>query len=121
MNHTKAALLLGAALLAVPAAVAQDTIDLVAGQSVCITLPGNPTTGFVWQVAACPSVVKVELALESNKTAPQARPVCGRPCRTVVTITGVKAGQGTVRLIYARPWAKEAPPAKTKLLDITVK
>lgn len=101
--------------------MAQDTVELAVGQSMCITLPGNPTTGFVWQVADCPPVVKVELALESNKTAPQARPVCGRPCGTVVTITGEKAGQGTVRLIYARPWAKEAPPAKTKLLDITVK
>ncbi len=97
-----------------------QSIELAVGQSMTMTLPGNPTTGFLWSVAECSDVVKVELAFERN-TRPSAPPLCGRPQATVVTLTGVKGGQGTVRLIYARPWEKDTAPVSTRTYTVTVK
>ncbi|MBQ4614598.1 MAG: protease inhibitor I42 family protein [Akkermansia sp.] len=121
MKYKETALLLGATVLATTTTAAGNSMELEVGQSTVITLRGNPTTGFVWQVTEHPQAVKVELAFESTKTAPNERPICGRPRNTIVTITGVQAGHGTVRLIYSRPWEKDAPPAKTKVLNVTVR
>ena len=96
-----------------------QSIELAVGQSMTMTLPGNPTTGFLWSVAECSDVVMVELALE--KSVPGAVPVCGRPCATVVTLTGQEAGQGVVKLIYARPWEKGEAPHKTHTFNVTIK
>lgn len=97
-----------------------QVVELTVGQSVTVTLPGNPTTGFVWSVAECSDVVQVELAFEQQ--APQSvPPLCGRPRATVATLTGQKAGQGVVKLVYARPWEKGKAPAATRILNATVK
>lgn len=97
-----------------------QSVELAVGQSMTVTLPGNPTTGFVWSVAECADVVQVELAFEQK--APQSGPpLCGSPRATVVTLTGQKAGQGSVKLIYARPWEKGTAPAATRILNVTVK
>ena len=113
------AALLGAAMLVAPAAVAAEAVELAVGESKTVKLPGNPTTGFLWSVAECSDVVKVELALE--KAAPDAAPLCGRPSATVVTLTGQKAGQGVVKLNYARPWEKDEEPALSRTITVTVK
>ena len=97
-----------------------QTVELTVGQSMTVTLPGNPTTGFMWSVAECPDVVQVNLALE--KVAPRSGPpLCGSPRATVATFTGLKAGQGTVTLIYARPWEKDTPPAQKRIFTVNVK
>lgn len=122
MMRNIAMALLGAVVpLACAAEPAVETAALTVGQSWSVTLPGNPTTGFVWQVAECPDVVQVNLAFEANTQPPGERPVCGRPCGTVVTVTGLKAGQGTVQLIYSRPWEKGEAPFKTRTITVTVK
>ena len=113
------AALLGAAVLVAPAAVAAEAVELAVGESKTVKLPGNPTTGFLWSVAECSDVVKVELALE--KAAPDAAPLCGRPSATVVTLTGQKAGHGVVKLNYARPWEKDTPPAQKRIFTVNVK
>lgn len=97
-----------------------QAVELAVGQSMTVTLPGNPSTGFVWSVAECSDVVQVELAFEQK--APQSGPpLCGRPHATVATLTGQKAGQGVVKLFYARPWEKGKAPAATRILSVTIK
>ncbi len=122
MKMRNIAIALGAAAASVVCAAEPtvETMELAVGQSKTITLPGNPTTGFVWSVAECSDVVKVELAFERN-TRPSDPPLCGRPQATVITLTGVKDGQGTVRLIYARPWEKDTAPVSTRTYTVTVK
>lgn len=97
-----------------------QSIELAVGQSMTMTLPGNPTTGFLWSVAECPDVVQVNLAFE-QKSPESGTPLCGSPRATVVALTGVKGGQGTVRLIYARPWEKDTAPVSTRTYTVTVK
>ena len=120
MRNLTMALMGAVVSVACAAEPAVETAALTVGQSWSVTLPGNPTTGFVWQVAECPDVVQVNLAFEANTPPPGERPVCGRPCGTVVTLTGLKAGQGTVKLIYSRPWEKGTAPL-TRTITVTVK
>lgn len=95
-------------------------IELTTGASKTLTLPGNPTTGFLWQVAEHPDGVQVTLAFEQSAP-PSGHPVVGRPRATVVTLTAEKAGQGTLKLIYSRPWEKGKAPIDTRVYTITVK
>lgn len=106
------------AVLAAPAFAEVEDMELTVGQSKSVTLPGNPTTGYMWSVAEAPAAVKVELNLADN-TAP--RGMVGCPRATVVTVTAVQAGQGTVKLVYARPWEKGKTPADSHTINITVK
>jgi len=121
MKCMQMASLLGMAVLVAPAPAAEEAMELTVGESKSVTLAGNPTTGFLWQVAECPDVVVVELAFEQRKPEPNEPPLCGRPCGTVVAVTGTKVGQGTVKLIYSRPWEKGEPPFKTHTLNVSVK
>lgn len=120
MKHHLITALLGATVLVAPVAAMQQTLELRVGESKSITLAGNPSTGFLWSLAAAADVVKVELALEQTP-APSGPPLCGRPCGTVVTLTGKTAGQGQVTLVYARPWEKNTAPARTCTINVTVK
>lgn len=111
--------LVGMAVLAAPAVAADfHRMELTVGQKVEIVLPGNPTTGYVWSVAETTDAVKVEVNLVAN-TAP--RGMVGTPRETVVTVTAVQAGQGEVKLVYARPWEKGKAPADTCHINVTVK
>lgn len=99
---------------------AAQSVELTVGQTMAVTLPGNPTTGFLWSVAECSDVVQVSLAFEP-KAPESGAPLCGSPRATVVVLTGVKAGQGVVKLVYARPWEKDKAPADTRVYTVTVK
>ncbi len=94
--------------------------ELAVGATLSVNLPGNPTTGYVWQVAECSPQVEVELGFASNEQTDGA-PVCGRPVATTVKVTGKSAGKAVVKLIYSRPWEKGKAPHSTCVLNITVK
>lgn len=106
------------------AQVCADTVDpktaeLKVGETQVLELNGNPTTGFRWMLAeALPadSPVSVEIAYES---AASRKPLCGLGGVFKVHYTGVKPGEATVILMYARPWEKDAYPS-TKV-NLTVK
>lgn len=107
----------GLSMMVAPAFAADENLALSVGESKTLTLPGNPTTGYMWSVAEATDVVRVELGLEQADTP---RGMVGCPRATVVTLTAVKAGQGTVKLIYARPWEKDKAPAETRAVNVTV-
>lgn len=118
MKNTFFSLLAGMCVLSAPAYAADENVKLTVGQSHTVTLPGNPTTGYLWSVAEAPDAVTVTLDMEEVK-AP--RGMVGCPLATVVTIKAVKAGQGEVKLVYARPWEKGKAPAETHTIQVTVK
>lgn len=96
-----------------------DDIALKVGESATRELDGNPTTGYLWTVEALPadSPVKVDTRI---KPVESKAPTCGAPSPTEVTITALKPGTATVKLVYARPWEKDEAPWKTKEYHITV-
>lgn len=118
LNNNVFAAFLGVAVLAAPAFAGVEQMELSVGERKSITLPGNPTTGYMWSVAEAPTAVKVEVTLEESKSP------CGMvgcPRASVVTVTAVKAGQGVVKLVYARPWEKDKAPLETLYINVNVK
>lgn len=108
----------GMAVLVAPAYAVEEKMELTVGESTSITLPGNPTTGYMWGVAESPDAVKVEIALKEQDSPTG---MVGCPRASVVTITAVQTGQGVVKLVYARPWEKDKAPAETLYINVNVK
>ena len=96
----------------------EQKMELTVTETKSFLLPGNPTTGFIWQVAECADVVEVKVEIQP-KQAP--RGMVGCPRNTEVSVTGKQAGQGTVKLIYARPWEKGKAPLHTHTVKVNVK
>ena len=102
-------------------AVQELAAELKVGETQVLELPGNPTTGYSWALAApLPSDCPVSVAVD-YEAAESPRGLVGRGGVFKVCYTGVKPGTATVELVYARPWEKgKAPLQKTNLI-VTVK
>lgn len=108
------------ALPVVAAEVKPIPVRLQEGQATSVLLNGNPTTGFIWQVAGKPSanaVVQVSLSCAANEPGGMC---CGFPTPTTLTMTALKPGKQKVRVIYARPWEKGKAPADEKVFAVEV-
>lgn len=132
MKQQAITLLLGAAaLVSAPCGFAEEpatevaapaSLTLSEGGAASIVLPGNPTTGFTWNLAgplAEDSPVSVDISLTQPEEKDSGEPLCGAPSDTVVTFTGVHEGTATITLVYARPWESKAP-LKSRTFIVTV-
>lgn len=110
------------AVMTSPAVMAMETcektMDLVVGETAAVALSGNPTTGYVWQVAESSDIVEVDVRFEATESP---RGMVGSPGRTIVSVTGKTTGQGVVQLVYSRPWEKGKEPAHTCTIKVNVK
>jgi len=102
----------------VTAADAGKSIEVKKGQTVSVTLEGNPTTGYLWQVAKIDeSVLKqtgdFDFDADSNLT--------GAGGKLTFHFETVGAGSTALQLVYKRPWEKDAKPEKTFDVTIVVK
>lgn len=105
-------------MLVAPAFAAEDNMELTVGQSKSINFAGYPTTGYMWRVAEAPDAVQVEVNIYAAGSEPR---MVGAPRQIVVTVTGVKPGQGVIKLVYARPWEKDKAPLETHHINVNVK
>jgi inhibitor of cysteine peptidase len=89
-------------------------------QVLVVTLPGNPTTGYSWNVAELGGDALRQLGDVSyeQKAAPPG--MVGVGGNFVCRLQAVKPGKATVKLVYKRPWEKQTPPEKTFSLEVTV-
>ena len=111
---------LAAAELPAPVAPDSEPLHLPVGHQCTMMLDSNAGTGYAWQVvepAQGSAVVRVELF----GAEPCDSGCCGFPVPITLTITALKPGQETVRVIYARPWEKDKAPARQKCFFVTVK
>ncbi len=95
------------------------TIELSVGQKLTITLRGNATTGYVWQMAKGTDG-KIVKKISDKYTADNTGLV-GSGGDHVWTYQAVAAGETTITLNYLRPWEKSVPPAKTLKYTVKVK
>ncbi|MHB1340450.1 MAG: protease inhibitor I42 family protein [Coriobacteriia bacterium] len=93
-----------------------DSVELAAGQVLVVELPGNPTTGYNWQVVDPPAVLKQqgELTYEPESD------LVGAAGMVTLRFEGVEAGAGALTLEYARSWESTAA-LETYTLDVSVK
>jgi inhibitor of cysteine peptidase len=84
------------------------TIHPRAGDTLIVRLPGNPTTGYRWSVSRTPAPLR--LLASSYVPSPPKRLGQGG---TFVFRFRVRAGHGTLTLVYRRPWEKSKPPLRS--------
>lgn len=97
-----------------------QTVALAKEKTIRIQLAGNITTGFSWQLKslngdALEQVGKIEYG---PNDAP--KPLVGGGGKFTATFKAVKAGSGTIELVYVRSWEKNTPPSKTFTLTVKV-
>lgn len=99
------------------------TITLKQGRELKVTLEGNPSTGFGWQVADDSGVLEQvgePVFDESQSKSGSSEPVVGAAGNQVFTFKTIKAGSGELRLEYKRSWETTVPPEKTYAVTVTV-
>lgn len=122
---------LAAFFFAAACAVAQEAseapaehITLRVGETSTISLEGNPTTGYTWNLAEPQKENAPVLVTMSYGRVPdedEENPCCGAPCPTIVKMTGVHAGAASFTLEYKRVWETDTPAWKTRTFIVTVK
>src|SRR5690606_39698816 len=93
-------------------------MQLHAGQTLTITLPSNPTTGFRWEVAdAAPGVLR-SLSQEVYTT-PEDAGLVGSAGQSTWRYQAYQPGEWRLLMHYRRPWETEVASAKT--IDCRIK
>ena len=94
------------------------SIDLRVGDTLAITLPGNPTTGFKWEPGApAPAILRPRGGTEFKPISSG----MGSAGQVTLRFDAASAGQAELTLVYHRPFEKNVPPAKTFRLRVSVK
>jgi inhibitor of cysteine peptidase len=87
------------------------------GDRLSVSLGGNPTTGYSWQVAAVDERV---LAPAGEPGYRASSPAIGAGGVFTFEFEAVAAGRTTLRLAYRRPWEKRRRPMQTFAVTVTV-
>ena len=97
---------------------AGHTVEVRPGGLLDVTLDGNPTTGYQWEVDSVDSAVLKQVGEPTFKADSTA---VGSGGKVTLHFQGIAAGQTTLKLIYHRSFEKNVPPAKTFEVTVTVK
>ena len=93
------------------------SVALKVGDRFEVALPGNPTTGFTWEIAqGAGRVVKQDGAPEFHPD----RSLVGSGGTVTFHLVAAVKGTTVLRLVYHRKWEKDVPPAKTFEVTVTV-
>jgi inhibitor of cysteine peptidase len=93
------------------------TINVTTGRFLVITLEGNPTTGYTWEVTeplddlVLQQVGDIAFVPESN--------LIGAGGVQIATFEVVGAGDATIKMVYHRPWETDVEPADTFTVNVT--
>ncbi len=102
----------------ITASDAGKTIELQKGSILVVSLEGNFTTGYNWELAE-PFPAILQQAGEPAVT--PTSDAMGAPGTIVLKFTAVQPGQANLKLVYHRPWEKDVPPAETFEVTVVVK
>lgn len=94
------------------------TIETKVGKQFTVSLRGNATTGFTWQMAKGTDSAVVK-KVKDIYTAENRGGMVGVGGTHVWTFKAVKAGSTKIELLYQRTWEKKTVPANT--LEYTIK
>lgn len=105
------------AALALEAEDNGEEVTLGKGQVLVISLPGNPSTGYSWQMvdpegAIVEQVGEPEFKAESD--------LMGAPGTITLRFEAVEAGEMALTLAYQRPWEADVEPLETFTVQVTV-
>ena len=99
---------------------AGTSVELEKDQILEVSLEGNPTTGYAWEVKESGAPV---LSQEGEPTYTEGATdgtLVGGGGTYLFTFAGAEAGTTTVELVYQRSW-EDVEPLDTFTMDVTVK
>jgi inhibitor of cysteine peptidase len=92
-------------------------IQLNLGDALVVTLEGNPSTGYTWEVEPADTAV---LELTGDPVFKADSNLMGAPGKLTFTLTAVRPGYQTLMLVYHRPFEKDTQPLKVFTVNVTV-
>ena len=94
-------------------------VEVKSGGQIIITLDGNPSTGYTWEVKDLDSVMFEQV---SDPVFNSSNPgLVGSGGTLTLTFKSLKAGASTLTLIYHRPWETGVDPLDTFTVAVTVR
>jgi inhibitor of cysteine peptidase len=93
------------------------TINVTTGEFLVVTLEGNPTTGYTWEVTE-PLDELVLRQIGGIVDVPESD-LIGAPSKQIATFEVVGTGDTTIKMVYHRPWETEVEPLDTFTLNVT--
>jgi len=93
------------------------TINVTTGRFLVITLEGNPTTGYTWEVTEPLDELVLE-QIGGIVDVPESD-LMGAPSKQIATFEVVGAGNATIKMVYHRPWETDVEPVDTFTLNVT--
>jgi inhibitor of cysteine peptidase len=94
-------------------------VTAFAGQTLVITLEGNPSTGYTWETKDLDPTMFMQVG-ETQFTSSNPNLVGSGGTQTL-NIQILKTGTSTLELVYHRPFEKDAVPVKTFSIELLVK
>ena len=96
---------------------AGGTVELRTGDRLSVSLTGNPTTGYSWELAAVDRHVLAPVDEPSYQASSAA---IGAGGMFAFEFEATATGRTELRLVYRRPWEKSRPPAQSFTVSVTV-
>ncbi len=93
-------------------------VEITAGDVLEISLKGNPTTGYAWEVDTLDHAVLKQVGKIEFKADRKARGAGGK---FTLRFEATSPGKTLLRLIYHRSFEKNMPPVKTYEVTVLVK
>ena len=97
---------------------AGKSVAVANGGTLEVTLEGNPTTGYTWEVESVDDKV---LKLESEPDFEADSDAVGAGGMMTLKFKAEGAGKTDLKLVYHRSWEEDEAPAETFEVSVTVK
>ena len=97
---------------------AGESVEVAKGGTLEITLEGNPTTGYTWEVESVDDKV---LKQEGEPDFKADSDAMGAGGMMTLKFKAEGAGKTDIKLVYHRPWEEGEAPAETFEVSVTVK
>ncbi len=100
---------------------AGKVVQLAKGDTLEVTLGGNPSTGYMWQIHAFDTAVIREARMHTFKSDVHDPQMVGVPGKFTFYFEAVEKGQAALNFFYSQPWDSVTAPAKTIEITTLVK
>ncbi|RCV63643.1 putative secreted protein [Methanophagales archaeon] len=91
-------------------------INATTGEFLVVSLEGNPTTGYTWEVEELNEQVLQQIG--GIVDVPESD-LMGAPSMQIATFEVVGAGNATINMVYHRPWETDVEPLDTFTVNVT--
>lgn len=94
-------------------------IDLIAGSTLVVKLPGNPSTGYNWTVVGDPAPLKLQKSSFARSKTKSG--MVGSSGTAIFRLSAGSSGMATLNLVYRRSWEYNVAPVKTFTVRVDVR